>query len=122
MHYFTIEQRESLQAQLRSLAERLRGEIAGSLQLPSHREETDDDAVADLETELDVAELERATRMLRAAEDALERLHEPDFGLCEDCGAEIPYSRLSTNPVATRCVGCQGRRERERGETRAARL
>lgn len=120
MHYFTIEQRESLQAQLRSLVERLRGELAGAMHLPKHSEETDDDAIADLETDLDVAELERTTQMLRAAEEALARLHEPGFGLCEDCGAEIPYSRLSTNPVATRCIGCQ--RTRERGEAQAARL
>ncbi|MBI1943189.1 MAG: TraR/DksA family transcriptional regulator [Betaproteobacteria bacterium] len=120
MHYFTIEQREALQAQLRALVERLRGEIAGAMHLPKHSEETDDDAVADLETDLDIAELERATQLLRSAEAALARLHEPEFGLCEDCGAEIPYSRLRTNPVATRCIDCQ--RTRERGDAQAARL
>jgi len=34
-------------------------------------------------------------------------LHEPDFGLCEDCHAEIPYARLAANPAAARCVDCQ---------------
>lgn len=87
MHYFTIEQRESLQAGLRSLVERLRGE--GDAQL------------------------------LRTAEAALERLHDPGFGLCEDCGADIPYARLSSDPVATRCVACQA--QRERGAAPAAR-
>jgi DnaK suppressor protein len=120
MHYFTIEQRESLQATLQGLVERLRGEIAGAMHLPRHSEETDDDAVADLETELDVSELERSTRLLRAAEAALERLHDPAFGLCEDCGGDIPYARLASNPVATRCVACQAKRER--GAAPAARL
>ena len=61
MHYFTIQQRETLQHQL---------------------------------------------------EAALARLHEPDFGLCVDCNAEIPYARLSANPIATRCVSCQAKHER----------
>jgi DnaK suppressor protein len=107
MHYFTIEQREKLQASLSALAGRLRGEIADHMLLPNHNTETDDAAVAALETGLDVASLERATRQLRAVDAALDRLHEPDFGICEDCYAEIPYSRLSANPVATRCTACQ---------------
>jgi len=107
MHYFTIEQREKLQASLTALADRLRGKIADHMLLPNHNMETDDAAVAATETELDVADLERATRQLRAVDAALDRLHEPDFGVCEDCYAEIPYARLAANPVATRCVACQ---------------
>jgi len=107
MHYFTIEQREKLQASLQELGERLRGEIAGHMILPNHNDETDDAAVADMETSLDVADLKRATRQLGAVDAALARLHEPDFGLCEDCFAEIPFSRLSASPAATRCIACQ---------------
>jgi DnaK suppressor protein len=106
-HYFTIEQREKLQASLTALAQTLRREIADHMLLPNHHTETDDAAVADLETGLEVAALERATRQLRSVDAALDRLHQPDFGLCEDCYAEIPYARLSANPVATRCTACQ---------------
>jgi len=112
MHYFTIEQRGELQASLTALAERLRGEIAEHFLLPNHNTETDDAAVADQETALDIADLERATRELRAVSAALERLHEPGFGLCEDCGAEIPYARLSANPAARRCIACQKQAEK----------
>lgn len=107
MHYFTIEQREKLQTSLQALGERLRGEIAGHMMLPNHNTETDDAAVADQETSQEVAALERATRQLRSVDAALERLHQPEYGLCEDCDAEIPYTRLSANPVATRCTACQ---------------
>jgi DnaK suppressor protein len=107
VHYFTIEQREKLQASLTELAGRLRGEIADHMLLPNHNTETDDAAVAAMETGMEVADLERATRQLRSVDAALERLHEPDFGVCEDCYAEIPFARLAANPVATRCVACQ---------------
>jgi len=66
MHYFTIEQREKLQASLQALGESLRAEIAEHMLLPNHNTETDDAAVAELETSQDVADLARATRHLRA--------------------------------------------------------
>ncbi len=32
-------------------------------------------------------------------------------GVCEDCGGEIGAERLAYLPDATRCVGCQARRD-----------
>jgi RNA polymerase-binding transcription factor DksA len=123
MRYLTIEQRESLRAGLERLIERLRGEIAHG-PLPNHNEETDDEAIADLETSLEVAGLERAAAQVREAEAALERLHDPSYGVCAGCGADIPYVRLLAYPAATRCIACQRERERELAApaTAAARL
>jgi RNA polymerase-binding transcription factor DksA len=44
-------------------------------------------------------------------ERALERLHEPEYGVCADCGEDIPYARLAASPFATRCTACQERAE-----------
>lgn len=121
MRYLTIEQRETLQAWLNFRAAVLRREIAGALRrsggegaisLANHMEEIDDEAVADLESSIEIAEIQRDVRELREVERARTRLHEPDYGVCTDCGADIPFSRLSANPTATRCIGCQGRAER----------
>lgn len=38
---------------------------------------------------------------------ALERLHEPDYGICEACGADIPYVQMIEAPAATRCLSCR---------------
>lgn len=102
MHYFTIQQREAMQRQLEARAAVL-------------REEVGEDVKADLNAEPEAIELDLDVRELRAVEAALARLHEPDFGLCVDCDAEIPYARLSANPVATRCVRCQAKHERDAG-------
>jgi len=118
VRYLTIEQRESLQRQLSDRAAALRDEIAAALKrsgspeaigLANHLDEIDDEAVADLETSIEV---ERDVRELREVEAALGRLHAPDYGVCTDCGADIPYSRLSAEPSATRCVACKARAER----------
>jgi DnaK suppressor protein len=125
VRYLTIEQRESLQRQLSDRAAVLRGEIAAALRrsgseaamsLANHLHEIDDEAVADLESSIEIAEIERDVQELREVERALKRLHEPDYGVCADCGSDIPYSRLSATPSATRCISCQRRVERSRAE------
>ena len=112
MRYLTIEQREALRRALERLIARLRCESTRG-PLPNHTEETDDGAVADLETSLEVAERERAASRLQEAEAALERLHDPAYGVCSECSAVIPYTRLLASPAATRCVSCQRSAERK---------
>ncbi|MCO5169715.1 MAG: TraR/DksA C4-type zinc finger protein [Planctomycetes bacterium] len=38
---------------------------------------------------------------------ALARLDEGTYGVCEDCGDEVPEERLVALPLATRCLPCQ---------------
>ena len=45
-------------------------------------------------------------------EDALRRVREGTYGICEDCGHPIPKERLAVLPQAARCVDCQRREER----------
>lgn len=120
-------QREALAAALRTHTARLRGEISAALRqsgeeeairLANHLEDTDDEAVADLETAIEIAALERDVKELREMEAATARLKRSDFGLCADCGEAIAFERLLATPAATRCVPCQARRERERGDDR----
>lgn len=42
--------------------------------------------------------------------EALRRIAEGRFGLCEDCGNAIPRERLEILPHAKYCVPCQQRR------------
>ena len=37
----------------------------------------------------------------------LERLHSPEFGVCEACGTDIAYASLTADPLARRCPGCR---------------
>ena len=102
MRYLTLEQRESLKKALTDRAAQL-------------REEVDEDRGHDLNELTEVAALERDVLELRQVESALERLHEPDFGLCGDCGVEIPFVRLQASPSALRCVVCEERHEAASG-------
>ena len=124
MRYLTIEQREALQSALGARAGLLRTEVAealdqqddGTLALANHSQETDDDAIVDLEASLDVARLSREVLELREIDRALARLHTPEYGQCADCGEDIPFIRLQANPMAFRCIGCQSAFERSHAQ------
>ncbi len=45
-------------------------------------------------------------REVTALEEALIKLEEGSYGVCDDCGKLIPEERLAALPYATRCVGC----------------
>ncbi len=116
----TDAERRELTAALRARRKTLRAEIAAKLEvqdnpalmgLRNRMEETDDWAVADLETALDIAEISRDAGELRDVDAALARLTGDGYGECTECGGPIPYARLVANPSAARCIACQERAE-----------
>jgi len=50
---------------------------------------------------------------LEAIDEALARVDDGTYGLCEDCEAEIAEGRLQALPFTRLCVTCQSDRERE---------
>jgi DnaK suppressor protein len=61
------------------------------------------------------AEQERDIDELRAIVAARERMADGHYGICVDCGTDIPLARLQAQPTASRCVPCQERFETSHG-------
>ena len=62
---------------------------------------------------------DREAKLIKKIEEALQRLEDGTFGICEECGEEIPLKRLMARPVTTLCIECkkeQEAAERVRGE------
>ena len=55
----------------------------------------------------------REQRLLKKIEEALERVENGIFGICEDCGNEINIQRLEARPVTTMCIDCKTLQEEE---------
>jgi DnaK suppressor protein len=51
--------------------------------------------------------IDREESKLRAIDAALMRLERGDYGVCANCGEDIPLIRLKAVPFATYCVDCQ---------------
>jgi DnaK suppressor protein len=69
------------------------------------------------ERELDLALTDIETQQLGEVSDALRRLRasagdSTAYGVCTDCGIDIPFDRLKVEPWAQRCVACESGRER----------
>ncbi len=58
------------------------------------------------EREMNMALRRRARRKVRSLEEALSRLEEGNYGICEICGREIGAQRLEALPQARLCIDC----------------
>lgn len=66
-----------------------------------------DEALADLLSDLDNAEVARDMRTVRELDAALARIADGSYGTCADCGGEVGLERLRAYPTAIRCIKCQ---------------
>jgi RNA polymerase-binding transcription factor DksA len=62
---------------------------------------------------LTIEQRETLTNLIRSRsvpgaqrEIALKRLHQPDYGVCIDCGNDIGFVRLKTDPWTLHCQAC----------------
>ena len=62
---------------------------------------------------------DRERKLLSKIDEALERVEEGEFGVCEGCGEDIGIKRLEARPVTTLCIDCktlQEKKERSQGK------
>ncbi len=85
-----------------------RDTLFGSERIPDES----DQASAILDEDLAFMLKDREWLRLKQLQEALGRIEDGSFGICEDCQAPIPEKRLQLHPVATHCIACQSRAER----------
>jgi DnaK suppressor protein len=54
---------------------------------------------------------ERERFLIWKIKDALHRIEEGTYGICEECGEDIPIARLKARPVTNYCLDCKTRME-----------
>jgi DnaK suppressor protein len=62
---------------------------------------------------------DRERKLILKIREALERIEDGTYGICENCGGEINEKRLIARPVTTMCIDCKSRMEaleRARGQ------
>ncbi len=73
--------------------------------------DVEDIALADYIEEIGLSIAETKRDRLIKIEDAIRRLEEGKYGVCERCGKEIDEARLSALFFATHCRECQEKEE-----------
>ncbi len=56
---------------------------------------------------------DRERKLIMKIREAMERLDEGEFGICESCEEEIGDARLLARPVTTLCIDCKTEQERQ---------
>jgi len=104
--------RQALNARLRDLVPGIRG-LLSSLKESDHPEPMDEvDLTSNrYATELALHIQYRNRQQVIAIVEALHRIDEGEFGICEECGGDIAVERLKVQPTTTVCIDCKKERE-----------
>ena len=71
-----------------------------------------DQTSTEMETAMRLRLRNREALFLKKIDEAIRRIQEGTFGLCEVCDEDIELKRLEARPTATHCVGCKEEQER----------
>jgi len=86
-----------------------KGSDGGDLStLPMHLADLGTDS---FEQEMSLGLMETESGELHQVQEALERLVDGSFGLCETCRKKVPKERLKAIPWTRLCVGCKMKEE-----------
>lgn len=112
----------ALKSRYRDLREEIRQELLSSdneqyIDLAGQVHDMEEESVADLLVDLNLAIIDRHIRELQAIDAALLRIANNEYGICIECEGEIGYPRLKVNPAALRCHDCQERYEHTHAAT-----
>jgi DnaK suppressor protein len=108
-----LEERQRVEAAIENLHE----EHPGTISDEAGEEAAYDNHLADTATEtydreLDYTLEENSEHVLADIDAALGRIEDGTYGICTNCGKQIPEERLEARPWATLCIDCQRERER----------
>jgi DnaK suppressor protein len=56
---------------------------------------------------------DRERKLILKIKEALARIEDGTFGICEECGEGISEDRLRARPVTTLCIACKTKAEEE---------
>lgn len=117
----TIEdRRKALGTEIQSDIARSRSDSFGAI--AGEAPDSGDQAMAALVADTDNAETNRDIRELQELDAARVRIEEGSYGICNDCGDDIPIARLRAYPGAMRCITCQSLYERTHSHNSESKL
>jgi DnaK suppressor protein len=109
--------RQRLLAKRRELLNGVRGSNVKSLESTGEEIQDIADQASSAYTKeflLSIGDTER--RMLQQVDEALYKIRQAQYGLCEGCSEMISERRLEALPFARLCIACQEEEERAKAE------
>lgn len=104
--------RRALERQRADLIEEV-GEVLTQHKAPESLPDVSDQASAEEDQRFSMRIMEREQNLLKKVNEALDRMKKQTYGICEQCGEDIPYKRLKARPVTTFCIECKTLQEQK---------
>ena len=70
-----------------------------------------DRAAAEIDQTLKLRIKSRESRLINKIREALNRIENKTYGICESCGEDISIQRLKARPITTKCITCKEEEE-----------
>ncbi|OGP81456.1 MAG: RNA polymerase-binding protein DksA [Deltaproteobacteria bacterium RBG_13_65_10] len=103
--------RKILQSQMETLLEEAGKTVNGMTADKETFPDPTDRALLESNRNFQLRIRERERKLLKKIQEALSRLDDGSFGVCEECGEDIGAERLRARPVTTLCIACKTRLE-----------
>lgn len=103
--------RQLLQGQLDELLKEAERTVAGMTDAKENFPDPTDRAALESDRNFLLRIRDRERKLISKIHEALQRLDDGTYGVCESCGEEIGEERLTARPVTTLCFDCKRRQE-----------
>ena len=105
---------DTLQETKKQLLKEMQGRVKGETEgVKDEGRDTYDLASDERDREINFILNDREREKLLAIDEALQRIKEKTYGICESCEGEIQLGRLKVLPFTRLCVKCQEETEKE---------
>ena len=105
---------EMLEEMKRAASKEMQGRVKEETEgMKDEGRDTYDLASDERDREINFILNDREREKLLAIDEALQRIADKTYGICESCEKEIPYKRLKARPVTTLCIECKTQQEEE---------
>ncbi|MGE5305519.1 MAG: TraR/DksA family transcriptional regulator [Alphaproteobacteria bacterium] len=105
---------ETLKETKKQLLKEMQGRVKGETEgVKDEGRDTYDLASDERDREINFILNDREREKLHAIDEALERIKDKSYGICESCEGEIHLGRLKVLPFTRLCVKCQEENEKE---------
>jgi DnaK suppressor protein len=105
---------EMLQETKKQLMKEMHGRVKGETEgVKDEGRDTYDLASDERDREINFILNDREREKLHAIDEALDRIKDKTYGICESCEGEIQLGRLKILPFTRLCVKCQEENEKE---------
>jgi len=70
-----------------------------------------DQATMETDRSFELRIKDRERKLIKKIDQALSRIKNGEYGVCDDCGGDIRPKRLAARPVTTLCIECKNAQE-----------